>query len=86
MGWRYGEERASEQGETHPVSELPDNIEDLKESKLDETYECARSHKPFKIIPQEIRLLKKIIAPLPRFYHEIRHQDRVQFRKKPISL
>ncbi len=83
MGWRYGQERVTEQGETHPVSELTDDIGDLKESKLDEAYECARSHKSFKIIPQEIRLLKKIVAPLPRFHHEIRHQDRVQFRKKP---
>jgi len=81
IGWRYGEEKEAETGESESVTKLPDDIDNLKENKLDTAFLCERSKKPFKIIEQEIRLLKKIQAPLPHFFHEIRYEDRVKFRR-----
>jgi hypothetical protein len=81
IGWRYGEEADVEKGEHEDVNQIPDNIDDFEASKIDTVFLCERSHKAFKIVPQELRLLKKIQAPAPRFHHETRYEDRVKFRK-----
>ncbi|MBU0577532.1 hypothetical protein KJ742_00595 [Patescibacteria group bacterium] len=82
MGWRYGEEQEVEAGDYEDVSNIPDDISNLEDSKIETVFLCPISGKPFKIIPQEIRLLKKIKAPLPRAHHEVRYEERVRFRKK----
>ncbi|MBU1017591.1 hypothetical protein KKA33_01020 [Patescibacteria group bacterium] len=81
IGWRYGEEKQSESGKSEPVTNLPDSINDLKDDKIESIFLCERSKKSFKIVEQEIRLLKKIVAPLPRYHHEVRYQDRIKYRK-----
>ena len=81
IGWRYGEEKKPESGEYESVSKLPDDINELEDDEIDTIFLCNKSKKPLKIISQEIRLLKKIQAPLPRKHHEIRHQERISFRK-----
>jgi hypothetical protein len=81
IGWRYGEEKKPEAGYYESVSKLPDDINGLKDNEIDIIFLCEKSKKPIKIIPQEIRLLKKIQAPLPRNHHEVRHQERIGFRK-----
>jgi hypothetical protein len=81
IGWRYGAEKPIEPGEYADTDTLPDDISDFDEEELDTVFMCKKSGKPLKIVPQEIRLLKKIGAPLPRHYHEVRHEDRTAFRK-----
>lgn len=82
IGWIYGDEEGKPNGgDYNSVNEIIDDISDLSGDELHKTFLCEKSQKPFKIIPQEIRLLQKIGAPLPHNHHETRFQERVQFRK-----
>ena len=64
MGWQWGEEKKAKSFECESVSLLPDDIQKA-DNTIDTVFLCEKSKKPFKIIPQEIRLLKKIVAPPP---------------------
>ena len=81
IGWVYGEQAELPVGDYRSGDEIPDDSRSLTSNELKEAYMCPVSGKPFKIIPQEIKLLKKIGVPLPRKHHEVRFQDRVNFRK-----
>jgi len=82
IGWVYGEEeKLSDNGTYELVGSIVDSIADLSGDELNKAFLCPKSQKPFKIIPQEIRLLQKIEAPLPRSHHEVRFKERIQFRK-----
>ena len=63
------------------IKEIPDDIKSMSSNELDKVFMCEISKKPFKMIPQEIRLLKKIQAPLPRKHHDVRFQERIKFRR-----
>ncbi|MBN2095993.1 hypothetical protein JW752_01180 [Candidatus Peregrinibacteria bacterium] len=80
IGWRYGEEKKPEGGTSESVAQLPDDIHSAEDGKMESAFLCEKSNKPFRIIEQEIRLLKKIDAPLPRTHHEMRYQERIRFR------
>ena len=81
IGWVYGEKEKVKPGTYNSIREIPDDIESLPSNELDKVFMCEVSRKPFKIIPQEIRLLKKIQAPLPRNHHDVRFQERIKFRR-----
>ena len=80
IGWCFGQPEEVKAGNFKSTSELPDSITNAPKD-LPDTYLCEKSGKPFKIIPQEICLLKKIGVPLPRFHHDVRFKERVKFRK-----
>jgi len=82
IGWVYGEQVEVPAGDYKSVDEIPDDISSLSTNELNEVYMCPVSKKPFKIIPQEIKLLQRIGAPLPRKHHDVRFEERVRFRKK----
>lgn len=81
MGWRYGNEQIGQSSGSLSTDEISDNIKDFDGKNIGKAYRCVVSGRPFKIIEQEYRLLKKIIAPLPRRHFEIRFQERVVPRK-----
>ncbi len=82
IGWRYGEPEVTPEGEFTATKEIPYDINDFNEEDLKKVYKCEATGKPFKIITQEYKLLKKIGVPLPCKHYEARFQERIKFRKK----
>jgi len=82
FGWRYGEELSFDKIAGVSVESLPDSIDDFSLDGTSVVYECPVSSSPFKITKQEVGLLKKIGAPLPRNHQEVRFRERVKFRNK----
>ncbi|MBU1151278.1 hypothetical protein KJ632_00450 [Patescibacteria group bacterium] len=86
IGWTYGkkpETQSTAQGQ--PTATLPDSTIKASSETISKVYICEKSSKPYKIISQELTLLKKIKAPLPHLQHEERFQNRVRFRKTATS-
>lgn len=67
-------------GEVHPhylgpVVEIPDTINDVKDNVCDKILRCS-CNRLYKIIPQELRLYRKMQFPLPRSCFHCRHRER----------
>ncbi|MCX6723511.1 MAG: hypothetical protein NT094_05660 [Candidatus Staskawiczbacteria bacterium] len=71
--------------ETIKISELPDNIRDVKDSITKEILACEVTGRNFKITPQELSFYKKMNIPLPRKSFFTRHLDRLA-RRGPYQL
>ncbi len=83
VGWFYGEEKAQPQNlQLISPEKLPDDVKDAKDEDISKAFDCESSKKAFKIIPQELKILKKIGAPLPHQHYEARLMARLKFRKK----
>jgi len=67
------------------VSDLPESIEKIEDSILNDVIQCAETAKGFKLTPLELRFYKKNNIPLPRFAPDHRHQKRV-LRLNPPEL
>jgi len=71
--------------ETIKISELPDNIRDVKDSITKETLACEVTGRNFRITPQELAFYRKMNLPLPRRSFFTRHSDRLT-RRGPYQL
>jgi len=83
--WKDPEDRKYEI--TKKTENLPDHIDDVDESILNEVIECEHKGKcnhqctsAFKIIPQELQFYKKMHLPLPRLCSNCRHHERLSQR------
>ncbi len=65
-------------------SELPD-IKDVTNDILQQAIECEVSHKPFRVIKQELDFYRKHNLPLPRRHPDQRHLDRMG-RRNPRKI
>lgn len=63
------------------ITEIPDNIDDVNKTFINQAIKCKSSWKTFKIIHQELEFYKKYWLPLPRKHPDYRHLDR--FNSKP---
>jgi len=91
-GYRWREEKKRDYKITLPSDELPNHIDDVPESIINETIEC--SHKSecnhqcttaFKIIPRELQFYKEMNIALPRLCHNCRYYKRASLRN-PLKL
>jgi hypothetical protein len=82
IGWEYGEIAAANTAGAHSVTEIPDQLSDFDSDDLQKVFLDESSNRPFKITPQELKLLQKIGAPIPRKHYEQRFQERVKYRKR----
>lgn len=80
MGWEWGEEKTSPSS-PQAGSAMPDTSKDATPEITKQIFVCESSGKPYQIIPQELNLLKKIVAPLPRLHYDQRFRDRIRFRQ-----
>ncbi|PJB89047.1 hypothetical protein CO082_02335, partial [Candidatus Peregrinibacteria bacterium CG_4_9_14_0_8_um_filter_44_15] len=60
-----------------PDYKLPSDIKDVPQDIADKILTCAVSGKPYKIIPQELKLYKQHNLPLPRIRFNERHLARI---------
>lgn len=66
--------------ETIAWNAVPDRIGDTDEGIVDQILACVQCEKNYKIIKQELRLLKKLGIAIPRFCPLCRHAARIALR------
>jgi hypothetical protein len=77
--------QAGEWGEFFPVVISPYTYEESLDSEFFPAEERSEEARPFEIIPQEKRLLKKLGIPLPQKSPATRHKERMQ-KRNPRKL
>lgn len=59
---------------------IPDHINDVPDSIIDEVLACSTCKKNYKIITQELALYRRIKIPIPHKCPDCRHLDRIKIR------
>lgn len=65
---------------TIPAARLPDNIKDIPDDILNWAIECEVTHKPFRIVKQELKFYREHHLPIPRRHPYERHMERMALR------
>ncbi|MFH0712254.1 MAG: hypothetical protein V2A55_00115 [Candidatus Jorgensenbacteria bacterium] len=76
-GWRWRNIPKSEHEVTMPPDKVPDSINDITESILQEVFGCVNCGRAFRLVRGEYDLLKRFGFPLPRKCPECRHMERM---------
>ncbi|MDP2630202.1 MAG: hypothetical protein Q8P56_02220 [Candidatus Uhrbacteria bacterium] len=85
-GYRWQDDMPGTRGkETIEMGALPDHIEDVPESILQEILACIECGKNYKILPRELKFYREMHLPLPRYCFNCRHVDRLK-RRGSIQL
>ncbi|MDD5054672.1 MAG: hypothetical protein PHZ00_00200 [Candidatus Peribacteraceae bacterium] len=85
-GWKWKEDTDSQTSAYQgPNSRTPDDIRDVPDDIVQKILTCAKTGKPFKIIPQELALYREHNLPLPRLCFDERHVGRIR-RRNPRQL
>jgi len=74
--WKWQDEEMKKEKDLREEVQAPDDINDADDSICDGFLRCSTSGKPYKIIPQELRLYRKMQLPLPRKCFLERHKER----------
>ena len=65
-GYSWREVQAGEYRATKKAEELPDHIKDALDEIVSETIAWAKCPRAFRIVPQELQMLRRMNVPLPR--------------------
>jgi hypothetical protein len=85
-GYRWQDELQKTTGkETLKSEDIPDHINDVKDSMTEEVLKCVECSRNYKIIPAELAFYRKMVLPPPRKCFNCRHLDRVR-RRGPLKL
>jgi len=76
-GWQWKDEEVRD---TQSRPEIPDSIHDVTDEILQKTLVCEASGRPYRIVPQEMKLYRQLGIPIPRFAPETRNKMRIQMR------
>ena len=76
-GWRWYEGKPGEYKITMKKEDIPDSINDVQDSIVDEVIECAECQRPYRIIDRELALLRRFGLPIPRKCPNCRHKERL---------
>lgn len=73
--------------EKKPITpnDIPDSIHDVTEDILNKSFVCQKTGRPYKIIPAELKLYKKLEVPIPHYAPETRNELRIAARN-PIQM
>lgn len=84
-GWRWKEKEITTYQITKRANELPDHIRDVDDSILQEIIACTACGRAYRIIPQELDLLRRFGFPVPHICFECRHRARLA-RMNPMRF
>ncbi len=86
-GFKWKDRIKREYAVTKQSRDLPDHIDEVDDSILDETISCPNDGSPdsqcttaFKIVPNELMFYRQKKLPLPRYCPNCRHYDRLKYR------
>jgi len=89
QGYKWYDKPKPEYKATIKAKDLPDDIKEVDSKMLKEVIECGNKNcsgsTVFRLIPQELKFLKKMNLPLPRQCPECRVKKRTQ-SKNPMKL
>jgi hypothetical protein len=68
-----------------PEVKIPNTIQDVDPKVCDQIFTCEESGKPYKIIPKELEMYKRLNVPLPKRAPKQRHIDRIH-KRNPMQL
>ncbi len=83
-GWRW-RERDEKEYRPATISEIPDDINEVKDSIIDEILACEDCNKNYKITKQELKFYREMNLPIPHKCPSCRHKTRFQLRN-PLKL
>ena len=75
---------ASDYKTTLKSEDIPDAIEDISDSILNELLECMICKKAYRVIPMELAFLRNEKLPIPRQCIDCRYADRISQRAKVL--
>ena len=76
-GWRWKEKEHTKYDITVQTGDLPDHIRDVQDGILQEIIGCPSCGRAYRIVPQELKLLRRFGFPLPRICFDCRHRARL---------
>jgi hypothetical protein len=80
-GWRWQDDMPGSFGkETSKISDIPDSINDVTESVINEIFACGACEKNYKITKQEYAFYKQCVIPIPRKCFDCRMASRIAQR------
>lgn len=62
------------------TQDIPDSIHDVKDDILQQTFTCEKTGRPYRIVPQELKLYRQMEVPIPHFAPETRNEMRIRAR------
>jgi hypothetical protein len=77
-GFKWCDIPKSEYEVTMNFKDLPDDIEKVSDTILKEMIGCALYSKAYKILSEELNLLRRFNLPLPRLCPDCRHMNRLK--------
>ena len=77
-GFKWRDVPKSEYEVTMVSDDLPDSINDVSDLILKEIIQCNECRKAYKILPEELNLLRRFSLPLPRSCYNCRHMRRIK--------
>ena len=78
--WRDQKDEIPKVEKIIPATKLPANIDDIPDDILNWAIECSSTHRPFRIIKQELDFYRKMKLPIPHFHPDERHKRRMALR------
>lgn len=79
-GWSWLDEADKKDQYLGPAADLPDRLADAGDDVCKKILTCESTGKQYKIIPQELSLLRTLQIPLPRKTFFQRHKERMALR------
>ena len=84
FNWQDNIQRTTDK-ETLKPENIPENIDDIDDSILNEVLACINCKRNYKIVPNELIFYRKMKVPIPRRCFYCRHNARVA-RRNPFKL
>ena len=92
LGYKWKDQELKRYTATKLPEQLPDNIQDVDDSILNEVIRCKHDQscdeqctQAFKITPDELQFYRKMNLPIPALCPNCRHYDRLR-RRNPLKL
>jgi hypothetical protein len=85
LGFRWRDIERNAHDITLCAADIPDSIDDIDESILNETIECAVSKRAFRLTSFEYQFYKTMRIPIPRLHPDERHKQRLA-KQNPMQL
>ncbi len=86
VGFRWQDNIQKTTGkETLKPEDIPESINDIADSILEEVLACINCQRNYKIVPNELIFYRKMGIPIPRRCFYCRHADRIK-RRNPFKL
>lgn len=70
---------------TLPPEAIPDSINNVSDTIIEEVLTCMDCNRNYKIVPNELTFYKKMVIPIPRRCFYCRHQARIN-KRNPFNL